>query len=216
MAHPDDESDVGGTIYKLCKNGHEVAVAILVGKVSARRNLSDSLSKDEEMSLSILGVHKVYHADFPNIKTNVSPHLDIVRFIESCILDWEAEAIITHHSADVNIDHSITSVSTLTACRVYQRGNLNIRLKLLLFCESAGATEWSLNDSTKLFIPNYFIEIGIDGLDKKIQSHQAYSGVTRSYPHPYSDEVYKGLAEYRGSQCGCNYAEAYQCAFRSI
>ena len=85
MAHPDDETDVGGTIYRLSHSGHEIAVAIMVGKAAARRNLSDTLADDEAEAMRILGVSKVYHADFPNIKTNVVPHLDLVKFVESCI-----------------------------------------------------------------------------------------------------------------------------------
>jgi signal transduction histidine kinase len=47
MAHPDDEADLGGTIWRLFKCGHQVAVAIVVGKVSARRNLSETLETEE-------------------------------------------------------------------------------------------------------------------------------------------------------------------------
>ena len=52
--------------------------------------------------MAILGVEKTYHADFPNIKMNTVPHLEVVQFIESCIEDFEADAIITHHPTDTN------------------------------------------------------------------------------------------------------------------
>ena len=215
MAHPDDEADVGGTIYKLTSCGHEVAVVILVGKAAARRNLSDTLSSEENKSMSILGVHKVYHADFPNIKTNTVPHLELVQFIESCIEDWRAEAIATHHGADVNVDHSVTSTATIAACRLFQRKEGLPHLHLLMFCESAGATEWALNSSLNRFTPNYFVQIGRDGLELKLKANHAYSGVPRLYPHPYSPEAYEGLAAYRGAQAGVDFAEAFQCVFRS-
>jgi hypothetical protein len=41
-----------------------------------------------------------------------------------------------------------------------------------------------------------------------------YKGVMRSYPHPRSNEALEGLAAYRGVQAGCNYAEAFECAFK--
>ena len=215
MAHPDDEADVGGTIYKLTHSGHEVAVAIMVGKAEARRNLSEELDKEEKASMDLLGVSKVYHADFPNIKTNTVPHLELVQFIESCIKDWQAEAIVTHHSADVNIDHAITSEAAIAACRLFQRTDGVPRLRQLLFCETAGATEWALDSSKNRFMPNFFVEIGREGLEIKLQAHSLYSGVPRPYPHSYSKECYEGLAAYRGVQCGCNYAESFQCVFRS-
>ena len=75
VAHPDDESDAaGGTIHKLIKEGHNVAVAIMVSQAAARRDLSATLSSDEAEAMKILGVEKVYHADFPNIKMNTVPH----------------------------------------------------------------------------------------------------------------------------------------------
>ena len=215
MAHPDDEADVGGTIHKLSSSGDDVAVAIIVGKAAARRNLSDTLALDEQNSMDILGVSKVYHADYPNIKTNTVPHRSIVQFIEGCIEDWQAEAIITHHPADVNIDHSITSSAAMAACRLFQRREGIPRLRLLMFCESAGATEWALDSSDSCFTPNYFVEIGRDGLETKLKAHHSYAGVPRPYPHPYSQESYEGLAAYRGAQCGCSYAEAFQSVFRS-
>lgn len=215
IAHPDDEVDVGGTIHKLTRDGNEVAVAILVEKVAIRRNLSIKLALEEQESMDILSVDKVYHADFPNIKTNVVPHLELVRFIEYCIDDWKAEAVVTHHSADVNIDHVITSTAAIAAVRLFQRRVGVPRLKLVLMMESAGVTEWALDSSMNRFVANYFIEIGREGLDTKLRAHNVYKGVSRPYPHPYSNETYEGLAAYRGAQSGCNYAEAFECVFRS-
>ena len=215
LAHPDDEADAGGTIYKLTESGHEVAVAIIVGKVAARRNLSHRLDDEEHRSMELLGVKQVYHADLPNIKMNTVPHLDLVQFIEHCIADWRAEAIVTHHTADVNIDHAETGKAAIAACRLYQRTSGMPKLRLLLMCETANATEWALDSSLNRFAPNYFVEISSDGLNKKIEAHAAYQGVMRPFPHPQSAEVYRGLAAYRGAQAGLDYAEAFECVFKS-
>lgn len=185
MAHPDDEVDVGGTIYKLSSQGHEVAVAILVGKVKARRNLSDTLSADESNSMKTLKVCRVYHADYPNIKMNVVPHSEIVKSIEEFISDWKAEAIVTHYSADVNIDHAVTGKAAIAASRLFQRTSNNSRLRLFLMCESSGATEWVLDSSKNRFMPNYFVEIGKQGLEVKLKAHACYAGIPRKFPHPY-------------------------------
>lgn len=121
VAHPDDESDAaGGTISKLIKEGNNVAVAIMVSKAAARRNLSATLSEDEREAMEILGVKKIYHADFPNIKMNTVPHLELVQYIESCIEDFGAEIIITHHPTDMNNDHVMTSYAAQTACRLFR------------------------------------------------------------------------------------------------
>ena len=213
VAHPDDECDCGGTIHKLIKQGNEVAVAFMCSKAQARKDLSSTLKQDETKALEILGVNKVYEADFPNIKMNTVPHLDLVQFIEKCIEDFSAEAIITHHPTDTNDDHRQTSYAAQAACRLFQRRSNIPTLKLFMYMEVLSSTEWSLDSSSNRFTPNYFVEIGKEGLDTKLASLAEYKGVMRDFPHPRCKEVFEGLAAYRGAQSGSNYAEAFECVF---
>ena len=215
VAHPDDEVlGAGATIHKLIIEGNNVAVAIMVSLASARKDLSATLSSDEEEAMKILGVNKTYHADFPNIKMNTVPHLELVQFIEKCIEDWNAEAIITHHPSDTNNDHVQTSYAVQVACRLFQRRENLPALKELLYMEVPSSTEWSFDTSANRFSPNYFVEIGKEGVEIKIKALSAYKGVMRPYPHPRSNEALEGLAAYRGVQAGCNYAESFECAFK--
>lgn len=217
VAHPDDEIlGAGATINKLIKEGNKVAVSIMSGKAAARANRSETLSEDEMKAMSIIGVERVYHGDFPNIKMNTSPHLDVVQFIEKCIVDWQAEAIITHHPADVNIDHLETAKAVIAACRLFQRTDGVPRLRELMYMEVPSSTEWSLNSAENRFQPNTWIEVGKEGIATKIAALEAYTGVMRPYPHPRSIENLTGLAAYRGAQAGMNYAEAFDCVFRSV
>lgn len=216
VAHPDDEVlGAGATIHKLIENGDQVAVCIMVSKAAARANLSDTLEVDEQTAFRSLGVKKVYRADFPNIKMNTVPHLDLVRFIENCIEDWHADAIITHHPSDTNNDHAMTSCAVQAASRLFQRKEGVPPLKLLLYMEVPSSTEWSLDSSANRFMPNYFVEVGERGIETKIEALSAYRGVMREYPHPRSEENIKGLAAYRGAQSGCKYAEAFECVLQT-
>ena len=214
VAHPDDEVlGAGATINKLIKEGNEVAIATMANHAAARANLSDTLAADEAEAYRIMGVSKSYAADFPNIKMNTVPHLDLVQFIEKCIEDYGAEAIITHHPSDTNNDHVCTSFAVQAACRLFQRKPNVPTLKELLYMEVPSSTEWSFDSSSNRFTPNYFVEIGMEGVELKLKALKAYKGVMRPYPHPRSDEAIKGLAAYRGVQAGCNYAEAFECVF---
>lgn len=214
VAHPDDEVlGAGATIHKLAKEGHKIAVATLVNSAGARANLSDTLSVDQEKAFSIMGVHKAYGADFPNIQMNTVPHLKLVQFIESCIEDWEADSIYTHHPSDTNNDHVITSYAAQAASRLFQRREGIPALKQFVYMEIPSSTEWSFNPPATRFAPNMFVEIGKNGIDVKLKALKAYTGVMRPYPHPRSIEAIEGLAAYRGAQAGCNYAEAFECAF---
>ncbi len=215
VAHPDDEIlGAGATLHKLAKEGHQVAVAIMVSKAAARKDLSDTLSEDEKNALRLVGVKKTYHADFPNIKMNTVPHLELVQFVEKCIEDWNADAIVTHHPSDTNNDHVQTSYAVQAACRLFQRRENIPTLKELLYMEVPSSTEWSFDTSANRFMPNYFVEIGKEGVEIKINALSAYKGVMRPYPHPRSAEAIEGLAAYRGAQAGCNYAEVFECVFK--
>ena len=217
VAHPDDETlGAGATIHKLTKQGHSVAVAVMVSKAAARKDLSATLSDDEAKAMSLIGVAKTYHADFPNIKMNTVPHLELVQFVEECIADWEAEVIITHHPSDTNIDHRETARAVNAACRLFQRREGVPKLKEFLYMEVLSSTEWSLNTAENRVAPNLFVEIGIEGVHKKLEALSAYTGVMRPYPHPRSRTAIESLAAYRGCESGCNYAEAFECVFRSI
>lgn len=215
VAHPDDEVlGAGATIHKLIKEGHNVAVAIMVSQAAARKDLSSTLTSDEEEALNLLGVNKVYHANFPNIKMNTVAHLDLVQFVEKCIEDFSADVIITHHPSDTNNDHVQTSYAVQAASRLFQRRENLPQLKQLLYMEVLSSTEWSFDSSANRFMPNYFVEVGKEGIDLKIKALSMYKGVMRPYPHPRSNEALEGLAAYRGAQSGCNYAEAFEVVFQ--
>lgn len=153
---------------------------------SARKNISEHLAEDEKKAMDMLGVEKLYKGDFPNIKMNTVPHLDLVQFIEAAIEDFGAEAIITHHPSDTNNDHVMTSVAAQAAARLFQRKEGIPSLKLVLFMEVLSSTEWSLNSSVNRFTPNVFVEIEKEGLKVKIDALKEYKGVMRSYLWRYT------------------------------
>ena len=219
VAHPDDEVlGAGATMWKLAKKGEEVNVCIMSGAAAARahRPSDEELSKDTDSSMKLLGVNKVYTGDFPNIKLNTVPHLELVQFIEKAIEDCGATHVITHHPSDLNNDHMHTSLACQAAVRLFQRRPEVKPLSELWFMEVPSATEWSLNNAMNKFSPDIFVEVGKEGVDKKIEALSNYRGVMRPYPHPRSNEALTGLAAFRGSQSGCNYAEAFECAIRRI
>jgi LmbE family N-acetylglucosaminyl deacetylase len=216
-AHPDDEVlGAGATMYKLSKDGAEVAVCILSGAAEARylRPSDEDLTSDIADSTAMLGIQNVIKGNFPNIAFNTQPHLQLVQFIEKALLEAEPDIVITHHPADTNNDHLQTSLACQAAIRLFQRRHTVKPIREFWYMEVPSATDWSVNRAMAPFVPNTFIEIGPEGIDKKIAALSLYRDVMRPYPHPRSPETLRGLAAYRGSQAGLLYAEAFESAFR--
>lgn len=219
VAHPDDEVlGAGATMYKLSQQDQEVNVCILSGRAEARKNRpkDDELFFELQESMGLLGVKKIITGEFPNIKFNEVPHLELVQFIEQAIIETDASIVFTHHPADINNDHLHTSLACQAATKLFQRNDDVRALKELFFMEIPSATDWGMNSSMKQFIPNTFIEVGEAAVEKKIEALSKYKGVMREYPHPRSAKSLLGLASYRGSQAGCNYAEAFESVFHRI
>lgn len=210
-AHPDDEIlGFGGTSYILTQKGHKVVNCILSGKVDARANRPDliELKKNIIDAQKIVGAEHPILADFPNIKFNTVPHLDLVQFIEKTIEDVQPDYIVTHHAYDLNNDHYHTSKACQAAARLFQRKKMK-KLKGLFYMEVPSSTDWSL-ESNLNFNPDTFVQIGEKGLNKKIDALKKYKGIIRPYPHPRSIKTLTALATLRGSQAGRMLCESFK------
>lgn len=219
VAHPDDEVlGAGASIYRLTQKGEEVNVCVMCSQAAARafRPEDEKLHADMMRCMRMLGVNRVIPGDFPNIKMNTTPHLELVQFIEKAMMETQADRVITHHPSDLNNDHVQTSLACQAAVRLFQRRTDVKPLRELLYMEVPSSTEWALNTAASDFRPNTYVEVGKEALERKLQALACYGGVMRPYPHPRSEEAIFGLAAYRGAASGCNYAEAFECAIRRI
>lgn len=216
VAHPDDEIlGFGATGAKLVNLGEEVQPVILCGNADARtqRPADEELYADMINANREVGFNTPVLGDFPNIRMNNVPHIDIVKFIEKQIEQYQPSRIFTHHLSDLNDDHLQVSRACMAASRYFQRKPGIRPLESLSFVEILSATDWSFPVGGASFSPNTFEEIGAF-LDVKIRALAHYRKVMRPFPHPRSDEIVRGLAAYRGGQCGLKYAEAFQTVFK--
>ncbi len=218
-AHPDDEAlGFGASSYVLSQNGNKIYNCILSGNVDARQHRPevDKLYQDTCKAQKIMGAELPILGEFPNIKFNTVPHLELVQFIEKVIEKIQPDFIFTHHPSDLNDDHLCVSRACQAAARLFQRRNDIKPIKGLYFMEILSSTDWAFPSNVSPFLPNTFIEVGENAIEKKIEALESYEGVMRPFPHPRSNEVLKGLAALRGGQSGKVYAEAFQAVFQII
>ena len=63
---------------------------------------------------------------------------------------------------------------------------------------------------TKEFLPNYFIQINQNSLEKKLKAMKCYKSEIAKHPFSRSLVNIKNLAMHRGSQSGNYFAEAFK------
>jgi len=211
-AHADDEVlGCGGTIARLIYAGRTVKVLILCSPTYNARG-EDSISKAKGIvqvynANEILGSEVSFADDrFLRLKDNkfdITPLLDITQQIEDELSKEAVDIILTHSHKDLNIDHQITNLAVITACRPFIMKNLS---GIYTF-EVPSSTECNRNEAFK---PNYYVQLSRENFDKKVKALQAYKSEKRDFPHPRSEEYIEALATTRGVECSWKYAEGFE------
>lgn len=217
VAHPDDEVlGAGAFIYDAVKKGDEVAVLVFNTCDTTRYDDDHTkIIKDLEKSHEVLGIQKLYYTKLNDSNFHNEDHRFMVQKIEDAIRAFEPDTIFTQHPGDVNTDHYWTAASVFEAFRLWQRGREEVHpIEALYLMEVQSSTDWALNPSESRFNPNTYVEVSEMGVSKKFEALNLYENVIRPVPHPRSREAIFALPLLRGAQCGCKYAEAFECVFR--
>lgn len=212
-AHPDDEAlGAGAMIHKVTINKGEVYVCLLSHWSPTRdNNLEDGIKQSHK----ILGVTKAYIGDFGCMRFKDADHHEMVRFIELCIKDCQPDVLITHHPADIHIDHSVTTECCMEAAKLPQRQICKIQhIKDIRFMEVPSSTDWNINPTISPFTANLFVPVSKNDIKAKVDAINVYNNVLREPPHPRSFDGIQSLATVRGCQCGMSFAEAFQSVFQ--
>lgn len=219
IAHMDDEIiSISGTIARCNAEGHNIHVLVLTDSCSAGHK--DVVLKEgtqgtvyQEVSISekqheflaaseiVRGYKSWKICEFPDMRLDTIPHVDLNRAIESFIDDVQPETVFTHHPGDINKDHRLVYESVMVATRPVPGSSV----KKVLCCESMYNNEWN----GQSFVPNTYVDIS-KTLSDKIAALEEYKSELQEFPHPRSVDSVKYLAYSRGSAAGVRAAEAFQ------
>ncbi|EAQ04087.1 LmbE-like protein [Pseudooceanicola batsensis HTCC2597] len=209
-AHPDDETlGAGGTLALLSRrHGAEVSLAVVSDGSSAQhgddmdaRNRRNAQMRE---AADILGIGKIYHGTFPDMRLETVPHIEINKWLSNVVEESQCDLVFTHHHGDVNLDHSMVFRSTLVATRPTP----GKRVRGVLSYYVGSSSEWSDPVAHKAFMPNVFVDIS-DTIDAKIDALNAYVDEIRPAPHPRNAETLRAMAQVTGAQAGVPFAEGF-------
>ena len=126
-AHPDDEVlGCGGTMAKWANEGAEVYSLIMAEGATSRDKTRDRESRNVDLAhlglaaqkaSDLLGIASVELLSYPDNRMDSVDLLDVVKSVEDRIKKINPDTVVTHHSADLNIDHQVIHEAVMAACR---------------------------------------------------------------------------------------------------
>jgi LmbE family N-acetylglucosaminyl deacetylase len=155
-------------------------------------------------AFEVLGVSEQWLFDFPDNQFDSVALLDIIKAVESAVVEFDPDVIFTHHHEDLNIDHRLVAQAVLTAVRP-----TGPRKRQVLTFETPSSSEWQIPSSDKAFIPTLFFELTAEDIAAKTKAIGCYKNEIREYPHPRSTKALEIIAQRWGTVAGFNYAEAF-------
>tara|TARA_B100000686_G_C16788562_1_gene976998 strand:- start:270 stop:935 length:666 start_codon:yes stop_codon:yes gene_type:complete len=207
-AHPDDEVlGCGGTLLKHRKNNDEIYIIFLADGVSSRENYKLKEITARKKQAKIVGkkikAKKLYFLNLPDNKLDSIPLLNLIKKIEKIIKVIRPNIIYTHSYCDLNIDHRRAFEATMTACRPDKKSPIE---EIYSF-EIPSSTNLH-HPKSMIFKPNYYVDISSQIKLKKnlleVYKNELKKKISRSIKNVIT------LSKTRGSQSGCDYAEAFE------
>ena len=206
-AHPDDEVlGCGGTIARHVGKGERVQVLFVADGVSSRGNQEGILGRCDaaRKACRILGAGEPDFLSLPDNRLDDLPLLEVVQKIEEYLASFNPQVIYTHHSGDLNVDHTVVHRAVMTSCRP-QPG---CSVREIYSFEVLSSTGWLPHNNGGSFQPNFFVDISAT-LKSKISALRAYDMEMRPFPHSRSYDSVEYLARCRGVAVGMEAAEAF-------
>jgi N-acetylglucosamine malate deacetylase 1 len=199
-AHPDDEVlGMGGTIKKL-SDKNQVNLCVVSEGATAQyidKKMIQTRQESCKKSSKILGIKNITFLDFPDMRLDTIPHLEINKSLEEIIMKMKPEIVFTTPSNDLNKDHKIVFESTLVSTRPFSSS-----VKEILSYELPGITKTP-------FFPNRYVNITKE-ISHKIKAFKMYKSEIEDFPHPRSIKAIENLSIQRGIESGLKNAEAFQ------
>ena len=204
--HPDDEVlGVGGTISRLSNQGCLVNILYVSGHLPPLydETVFAETRAEAENACQLMGVNNY---DFLKIPAT------FVQSTQTAELNFKIKTFIDKNNADTvfvpfpdrHIDHRIIFDACLVSCRPTSKHFP----KMVLAYETLSETHWNASGIEPYFAPDVFIDIS-NFFSVKRKALECYNSQI-SENNSRSIEACHALSKFRGSQNGCELAEAFK------
>ena len=205
-AHPDDEVlGMGATIRKLTKKNHKVHLCVVSEGATAQYKDNKMIEIRKKSCIKagkLLGISTFDFLEFPDMRLDSIPHLEINIKLEKIIQKYKPEIVYTTPFNDLNKDHKIVFESTLVATRP-----LSSSVKQILCYELPGLVKTPFQPEIYENVKNEILY--------KIKAFKMYKSEITKFPHSRSIKAIENLSIQRGIESGLQNAESFQ-LIRSI
>ena len=204
IPHGDDEAlGFGGAILHHLSKGDHVTLVACRGPHDDRttKQLLDTVAAKE-----ILGYHDIKYLYVTEKEISNEP-LKLFRAIEECLESINPDTVYTSFWGDIHQDHRIVYDCVARAVRIWGP----LKVSQFFVGEIPSSTDQAPHILANAFLPNYYIPLTEQTLQKKIQAMQCYTTEIKESSHPRSPEGIRVLAKMRGIECKHTYAEALVC-----
>ena len=204
--HPDDESlGAGGTIARFAAEGSQVSVLIVSGHLPPlyKQEAFETTRQEAKAAMQKLGVEDLEFLEIPATMVHVRPVAEVNGAIVRFLRAREPDMVLLPFP-DRHIDHRVIFDASVVACRPLRP----TAPRVVLAYETLSETHWNVPGVEPAFVPEMFIDIS-QHLEAKELALRCYASQIDEAPSR-SVEACRALARFRGSQNGCEYAEAFK------
>lgn len=206
--HPDDEVlGCGGTIAELVSAGVEVRVLVAAADVPPlyAEHVAGTVRSEALRAHGLLGVSETHFLDHPSVELARMPIAKLNDGIQQVIDEFQPHLVLIPFP-DRHLDHKAVFEASMVATRPIGAGSY---IRTLAMYETISETHWNAPLAEPTFNPDWFVNISAS-LKTKLTAFQQYVSQVQPDPAPRSIRALNALAEFRGSQIGHDYAEAFQ------
>lgn len=204
--HPDDETlGAGGTIARFSALGVEVSVLIVSGHLPPlyKPEAFETTRREAQEALKILGAAKVEFLEIPATYIHQKPIAEVNGAIGGFIRAANPEWVLLPFP-DRHIDHRTIFDASVVGCRPVHKDAPTV----VLAYETLSETHWNVGGIEPTFVPDFYVDISQHIVSKQAALN-AYASQVHEAPSRSVDAC-TALAKFRGSQNGCEFAEAFK------